>query len=94
MIKVIIERFIADSLEANYEATAKEILQKAILSEGFISGESLKDIINPKHRFIICNWRSIIEWQQWELSHERKEMMDKLNLMLEKEEKITALEMP
>jgi heme-degrading monooxygenase HmoA len=94
MIKVIIERFIADTLEANYEQTAKEILQKAILSAGFSSGESLKDINNPRHRFIICNWRSVIDWQQWELSLERKEMMGKMNLMLEKEEKVTVLEIP
>jgi heme-degrading monooxygenase HmoA len=94
MIRVIIERFIAESLEANYEDTAKDILQKAIRSEGFISGESLKDTQNHRHRFIICNWRSITDWQKWEQSHERKEMMGKLNLMLEKEEKTTVLEMP
>lgn len=94
MIRVIIERFIAESLEANYEDTAKDILQKAIRSDGFISGESLKDTQNDRHRFILCNWRSITEWQQWEHSHERKELMDKLNLMLEKEEKTTVLEMP
>jgi len=94
MIKVIIERFIAESLEPNYEDAAKDILQKAVRTEGFISGESLKDTQNERHRFIICTWRSISDWQRWEQSHERREMMDKLNLMLEKEEKSTILEMP
>ncbi len=94
MIRVIIERSIAESLEANYEDTAKQTLQKAIRSPGFISGESLKDITNTRHRVILCNWRSLQDWQAWQQSHERKEMMDKLNLMLEKEEKVTVLEMP
>lgn len=94
MIRVIIERFIAESLELNYEDTAKDILQKAIRSDGFISGESLKDTQNSRHRFIICNWRSLLDWQKWEQSHERKEMMERLNLMLEKEEKTTVLEIP
>ena len=94
MIRVIIERHIAESLEANYEETAKETLQKAIVSPGFISGESRKDITNPRHRFILCTWRSLQDWHQWLQSPERKEMMDKLNLMLEKEEKVTVLEMP
>jgi heme-degrading monooxygenase HmoA len=94
MIRVIIERLIAESLEANYEDTAKETLQKAIKAPGFISGESLKDIQNSRHRCILCNWRSIQDWQIWQQSHERKEMMDKLNLMLEKEEKVTILEIP
>jgi heme-degrading monooxygenase HmoA len=94
MIRVIIERSIAETLEANYEDTAKQTLQKAIKAPGFISGESLKDITNPLHRVILCNWRSIQDWQAWQQSHERKEMMDKLNLMLDKEEKITVLDIP
>lgn len=94
MIKVLIERFIADTLEANYEDTAKEILQRAIRSDGFMSGESLKDTQNPLHRFIICNWRSVVDWQRWEMSSERRELMAKLNLMLERDEKTTVLEMP
>jgi heme-degrading monooxygenase HmoA len=94
MIRVIIERSIAESLEANYEDTAKQTLQKAISAPGFISGESLKDITNSRHRVILCNWRSIQDWQAWQQSQERKEMMNKLNLMLDKEEKITVLDMP
>lgn len=94
MIRVIIERSIAETLEANYEDTAKQTLQKAINAPGFISGESLKDHSNSRHRVILCNWRSIQDWQSWQQSHERKEMMDKLNLMLDKEEKITVLDMP
>lgn len=94
MIRVIIERSIAETLESNYENTAKETLQKAIRAAGFISGESLKDITNSRHRVILCNWRSLQDWQAWQHSSERKEMMDKLNLMFDKEEKITVLEMP
>ena len=94
MIRVIIERFIAESLETNYEDTAKETLQKAIRAPGFISGESLKDVKNSRHRVILCNWRSIQDWQIWQQSPERKSMMDKMNLMLEKDEKFTVLDMP
>jgi len=94
MIRVIIERFIAESLEANYEITAKETLQKAIQAPGFISGESLKDITNVRHRVVLCNWRSLQDWQVWLASHERKSMMEQLNLMLEKAEKVTVLELP
>ncbi len=94
MIRVIIERFIAESLESNYEVTAKQTLQKAIQAPGFISGESLKDIQNKRHRVVLCNWRSLQDWQVWLSSPERKGMMDELNLMLEKTEKVTVLELP
>lgn len=94
MIRVIIERIIAETLEANYEDTAMEILQKSVRAPGFISGESMQDLRNPRHRFVLCKWRSEADWQNWHDSEERKALMDKLNLMLEHEEKITLLEMP
>lgn len=94
MIRVIIERIIAETLEANYEDAAKKVLQQAIHAPGYISGESLKDMTNPRHRFIICNWRSAADWSHWQQSHDRKELMGQLNLMMEKEEKVTILEMP
>jgi len=94
MIRVIIERVIAETLEANYEQMASQILQRSVMASGYISGESLKDIGNPRHRVLLCKWRSLAEWQQWENSAERKELMEQMNLMLEKQEKITLLETP
>jgi heme-degrading monooxygenase HmoA len=94
MIRVIIDRFIAESLEPNYEVTAKETLQEAIQAPGFISGESLKDVQNDHHRVVLCNWRSLQDWQRWLASPERKKMMVQLNLMLETPEKVTVLELP
>jgi len=94
MIRVIIDRFIAESLESNYEVTAKETLQAAIQAPGFISGESLKDVQNERHRVVLCNWRSLQDWQRWLSSPERKKMMEQLNLMLETPEKVTVLELP
>ena len=94
MIRVIIDRFIAESLEANYEVTAKETLSEAIQAPGFISGESLKDIQNKRHRVVLCNWRSLQDWQVWQGSPQRKKMMEQLNLMLETPEKVTVLELP
>lgn len=94
MIRVIIDRFIAESLEANYEVTAKETLQEAIQAPGFISGESLKDVFHERHRVVLCNWRSLQDWQRWLSSPERKKMMEQLNLMLETPEKVTVLELP
>ena len=94
MIRVIIDRFIAESLEANYEVTAKDTLREAVQAPGFISGESLKDVTNERHRVVLCNWRSLQDWQMWLVSPERKKMMVQLNLMLETPEKVTVLELP
>jgi len=94
MIRVIIERFISETLEIHYEDTAKQTLQSAIRAPGFISGESLRDINNPRHHILLCKWRSVEDWQLWLASHERRTMMAKLSLMFDREEKITLLETP
>lgn len=92
MIRVIIERHIAHTLETTYEQAAKNTLQQAVSADGFISGESLRNANDPNHRLILSNWRSIQDWHRWFLSEERKEMMNILNPILETEEKVTILE--
>ena len=94
MIRVIIDRMIAETMEANYEDAALDVLQLAVKANGFISGESLKDIRNPRHRIVLCKWRSPADWDRWCASEERKSVMGKLNLMLETEEKISILDLP
>jgi heme-degrading monooxygenase HmoA len=92
MIKVIIERHIADELGEHYEKTARATLQKAMQAHGFISGEALKDFDDPNHRIVIANYRTVNDWQHWLGSSERKEMMEQIRPMLDREEKFTILE--
>ena len=44
MIKVLIERVIAEGLEQPYEEAARKVIQQAVQSPGFISGESFRDL--------------------------------------------------
>jgi len=91
MIRVLIERHIADGLTEHYENAARNTLQQAMQAHGFISGEALHDINNPCHRVVLATYRTIQDWQRWARSEERKEMMEAINPMLESEEKITIL---
>jgi heme-degrading monooxygenase HmoA len=93
MIRVFIERLIAETMETTYDDVEKQTLQAAVCAPGFISGESLTDIKNPRHRVVLCKFRSELDWNNWASSPERKEMMAKINLILEGEEKITLLDM-
>ncbi|MDX1589218.1 MAG: antibiotic biosynthesis monooxygenase family protein [Oleiphilaceae bacterium] len=92
MIRVIIERQIAETLEAAYEQRARSVLQQAVEVPGFISGESLKNSNNPNHRVILSTWRSAADWYRWYQSQERRSMMAELNPMLDGQERIMILE--
>ncbi len=92
MIKVIIERHIADELGEHYEKAAKTTLQKAMQAHGFISGEALRNVNDENHRVVIATYRTVADWQRWLSSEERKEMMEQIRPMLDREEKFTLLE--
>ncbi|MAL98613.1 antibiotic biosynthesis monooxygenase family protein [Hydrocarboniclastica marina] len=92
MIKIMIERHIAPTLEIPYEERARNVLQTAVKSPGFISGETYRNAQDPNHRFLISTWRSLADWKRWESSLERRVMMEPLFPMMDREERITTLE--
>ncbi|PIE43337.1 MAG: antibiotic biosynthesis monooxygenase [Gammaproteobacteria bacterium] len=93
MIRVIIERHIAPSLEDYYDEFERTILQNAITVPGYLSGETLRNTNDPNHRFIICNWRSILDWQHWEHSEQRRDIVTPLRALMDRDEIITVLEL-
>jgi heme-degrading monooxygenase HmoA len=91
MIRVLIERHIAESLETAYEERSRKILQSAVSAPGFVSGETLVDSSDSNHRFTLANWRSKAHWLRWQGSEERKSLMAELIPMMDREEVITVL---
>jgi heme-degrading monooxygenase HmoA len=92
MIKVLIERVIADDLEKNYQDAIRSTLKEVLDATGYISGESLTDIDNPNHKFIVTNWTSVQAWNKWSKSQKRLDALNKVYPILMTEEKITVLE--
>lgn len=92
MIRVLIERHIADSLEPAYEERARRILQRAVSAPGFVSGESLVDSHDHNHRFTLAKWRSETHWLRWKRSAERRALMAELIPMMDRDEIITILD--
>ena len=91
MIRVLIERHIAETLETAYEERSRRVLRQALDAPGFVSGETLVDEYDPNHRLTLCNWRSIADWDRWYQSSTRKQLMLELTPMMDQEEKITVL---
>lgn len=92
MIKVLIERTIAEGLEGNYEQTIVELLTHAENSPGYLGGESYKDAKHPNHYVVISMWESINAWQLWFGSSARMDMLRKIGVFLKEPESFTVLE--
>ena len=91
MIKVIIEREIAEGLESFYEEAILRLLDVMTSAPGYISGESLVDIHHPNRYHVVTNWASEDAWQRWSGSSERQRLVDELRPFLLRDEKITLL---
>lgn len=91
MIRVIIERHIANSLAVHYDKAARATLQQAMQAHGFISGEALHNLADTDHRILIVTYRTLEDWQRWLASDERKRLMEAIQPMLQTDEKVTIL---
>ncbi len=93
MIRVLIERQIADGLEHFYDSTIKRTVSAVIKAPGCISGESLKDANNANRRIVMSKWSSLEDWEAWYQSDARRRVISEITPMLEQREKITMLEL-
>mgnify|MGYP003627304454 CR=1 FL=1 len=93
MIRVLIERHIAEGLEHYYDSTIKRTVSAVIKAPGCISGESLKDKDNANRRIVMSKWESIEDWDNWFRSEARRQVVAEITPMLEDGEKITMLEL-
>ena len=91
MIRVIIEREIAEGLEQYYEAAIADLLGVMANATGYVSGESSVDIHRTNHYVVITRWIDEAAWQRWYQSSERQELLDAIRPFLLKEEKFTLL---
>lgn len=91
MIKVIIERKIAQGMESTYDAAIKDTLRAILEAPGYMSGANFKDAEDPNHRVIITNWRSLPAWRDWQASEDRRNVIAAIQPILESSEKITVL---
>lgn len=91
MIKVIIERVLADDMETTYDSEIRKSLTAIMTAKGYISGASYINVDNPKIRTIITNWDNVGCWNRWHKSKTRREVNKAIILMLIQDEKIKVL---
>lgn len=91
MIHVLIERNIAEGMISTYEELARRALHRTYTAPGFISGEAFINAHADNHRYLLCKWRSELDWRYWSQSPERLELVNQIAPILEEPEKVTIL---
>ena len=91
MIRVIIEREVAEGLEEFYDSAIANLLGVMANATGYLSGESLVDIHRPNRYVVVTRWADEAAWNRWHASGERQEMLDAIRPFLLNDEKFTLL---
>jgi len=91
MIRVIIERQIAEGLERFYEPEITRMLEIMRDAPGYLSGESLVEIHRPNHYLVLTRWSNEDAWNRWCLSAQRQELLNAIRPFLLEDEKFTLL---
>ncbi|MCP3687299.1 MAG: antibiotic biosynthesis monooxygenase [Gammaproteobacteria bacterium] len=91
MIKVVIERVIAEGLEVPYEKAVSELLYVMTHARGYISSESLVDVGQTNHYVVIARWSDRDCWDEWHHSDNRKQLVSAIAPFLQIDEKFTVL---
>jgi heme-degrading monooxygenase HmoA len=89
MIRVVIERWLVEGGAETIERIMRDLRREAIHSPGYVMGETLRDVADPRHFVIISTWRTREEWETWAVSSARQEIEDQIRLLLAEPEKIT-----
>ncbi|PLX40096.1 MAG: antibiotic biosynthesis monooxygenase [Deltaproteobacteria bacterium] len=93
MIRVIIERKVASAMELAFHQATKRARIGAIAMDGYLGGETLRDVENHHHYIIISTWKSLGHWHQWLDSEERQQLDMELLPCLEEPESFTVTEL-
>jgi heme oxygenase (mycobilin-producing) len=91
-VKILIHRKIKPGKEKELSDAVRELRSKAIVAQGYISGETLRSLEDPSLQLVISTWKSIQDWNNWFNAPEHKAFQQKIDAMLEEPTKITPYE--
>jgi heme-degrading monooxygenase HmoA len=82
VVKIIIDRKIKKGKEAEFFDLLKGLRSKAILSKGYISGETLRALSDPHNYAVVSTWQSADDWKNWEKNPERKKIQTRIERLM------------
>jgi heme oxygenase (mycobilin-producing) len=91
-VKILIYRKIKPGKEKELSQAVRELRFKAMVAQGYISGETLRSVEDPSIQLVISTWKSIENWNNWFNTRERQAFQEKIDVMLEEPTKIAPYE--
>ena len=81
-VKVLIKRSVPENKAKEMIPLFRRMRALAMNQEGYISGETLRNMDNPEEFLVISSWQSSQDWSSWLKSSERQEVQDRIDALL------------
>ena len=81
-VKALIKRAVPESKAREMVPLFREMRALAMNQEGYISGETLRNLNNPEEFIVISSWQSSDDWTKWLNSQERQKIQKKIDDLL------------
>ena len=91
MIRVLIDRRLREGVAHDYDRAQRALRGEALACRGYITGETWRDLDDPRHYVVLSTWRTRGEWETWAAAPERQRVLDEMRPLLVSEQ-ITLLE--
>ena len=81
-VKVFIKRQVPEEKARDIIPLVRQMRSLATNHEGYISGETLRNLESPEEFMVISTWQSSQDWKHWIQSEGRKEIQGKIDSIL------------
>jgi heme-degrading monooxygenase HmoA len=81
-VKALIKRIIPESKAREMIPLFRQMRTLAMNQEGYISGETLRNLNNPEEFLVISSWQSSGDWERWLTSPERQKIQVRIDDLL------------
>ena len=81
-VKVFIKRQVPEEKAREIIPLVRQMRSLATNHEGYISGETLRNLERPEEFMVISTWQSSQDWKEWIKSEGRREIQDKIDSLL------------
>ena len=81
-VKALIKRVVPEKKAREMIPLFRQMRALAMNQDGYISGETLRNLNNPEEFLVISSWQSSNEWIKWLNSPQRQEIQEKIDALL------------
>jgi len=81
-VKVLIKRRVPEDKAKDMIPLVRKMRAQATSQDGYISGETLRNLEKPEEFLVISTWESSNDWKRWLSSSERQEIQDQIDSLL------------